>query len=85
MTLKTRNALTKAGKARIRAELADAYDFDPRDPLFGLTRADHSARNDRTNLTELGLHTLFLASQQVVAGGVFQGQVFPLHDLRSVR
>jgi ABC-type transport system substrate-binding protein len=42
MTLKTRNPLSKADEARIRAELADAYDFDPRDPLFGLNREEHS-------------------------------------------
>ncbi len=42
MTLKTRKALTKAQETRIRAELADAYDFDPRDPLFGLNRNDYS-------------------------------------------
>ena len=29
---------TKAPEKRIRQELADAYDFDPRDPLFGLSR-----------------------------------------------
>ena len=32
MTLKTRKTLIEAQEARIRAELADAYDFDPRDP-----------------------------------------------------
>jgi peptide/nickel transport system substrate-binding protein len=42
MTLKTRKTLIEAQEARIRAELADAYDFDPRDPLFGLNRDDHS-------------------------------------------
>jgi hypothetical protein len=42
MTLKTRKTLTTAQEARIRAELTDAYDFDPRDPLFGLNRDDHS-------------------------------------------
>jgi ABC-type transport system substrate-binding protein len=31
--------LTDAEQARIRAELADAHDFDPRDPLFGLSPA----------------------------------------------
>jgi ABC-type transport system substrate-binding protein len=31
--------LTGVEQARIRAELADAYDFDPRDPLFGLGRS----------------------------------------------
>jgi ABC-type transport system substrate-binding protein len=42
MTLKVHKSLTKADEARIRAELADACDFDPRDPLFGLSRDDHS-------------------------------------------
>src|SRR5262245_8573839 len=42
MTLKMRTALSKADEARIRAELADAYDFDRRDPLFGLSRDEHS-------------------------------------------
>ena len=31
-------ALTGQEKARIEAELKQAYDFDPKDPLFGLTR-----------------------------------------------
>ncbi len=30
--------LTKSAEERMRNELSDAYDFDPRDPLFGLTR-----------------------------------------------
>ncbi|MGH6924191.1 MAG: ABC transporter substrate-binding protein [Propylenella sp.] len=30
--------LTKSAEERIRNELADAYDFDPHDPLFGLSR-----------------------------------------------
>ena len=30
--------LTKSTEERIRDELTDAYDFDPRDPLFGLSR-----------------------------------------------
>ncbi len=38
MTPKTPKALGEADKARIRRELEDARDFDPRDPLFGLTR-----------------------------------------------
>lgn len=38
MTTK-RLTMTGAEQARIRAELADAYDFDPRDPLFGLGRS----------------------------------------------
>lgn len=38
MTPKTPKALGEADKARIRRELEDAHDFDPRDPLFGLTR-----------------------------------------------
>ncbi len=29
--------LTEADKARLRKDLDDAYDFDPRDPMFGLT------------------------------------------------
>jgi ABC-type transport system substrate-binding protein len=33
-----RQKLTKSVEERIRNELADAYDFDPRDPLFGLSR-----------------------------------------------
>ncbi|QPC43658.1 ABC transporter substrate-binding protein [Kaustia mangrovi] len=38
MTQKTQGPFGEAGKARIRRELEDAHDFDPRDPLFGLTR-----------------------------------------------
>jgi ABC-type transport system substrate-binding protein len=38
MTVKTRTVTTPAEQARVRAELADAYDFDLRDPLFGLSR-----------------------------------------------
>jgi peptide/nickel transport system substrate-binding protein len=33
-----RHKLTKSDEERIRGEVADAYDFDPRDPLFGLNR-----------------------------------------------
>lgn len=33
-----KDRLTDTDKARIRAEMDDAYDFDPRDPLFGLSR-----------------------------------------------
>jgi ABC-type transport system substrate-binding protein len=39
MTLKIRKTPTEAEEARLRRELAEAYDFDPRDPLFGLDRA----------------------------------------------
>jgi ABC-type transport system substrate-binding protein len=39
MTRKIRNELSEAQRARLRAELTEAYDFDPRDPLFGLSRA----------------------------------------------
>jgi ABC-type transport system substrate-binding protein len=42
MTVKKRTTLTETERARIRAELADAYDFDPRDPLFGMRRSDMS-------------------------------------------
>ncbi|MCZ6849828.1 MAG: hypothetical protein O7F75_13405, partial [Alphaproteobacteria bacterium] len=34
--------LSDARKARIATELTDAYDFDPRDPLFGLSRDEIS-------------------------------------------
>ncbi len=34
--------LTAAQRARLKAEFAQAHDFDPRDPLFGLTRDDLS-------------------------------------------
>ena len=37
-----RKPLTARQKARIEADLADAYDFDPRDPMFGLSRAEMS-------------------------------------------
>ena len=30
--------LTPQQKQRMQAELSDAYDFDPRDPLFGLSK-----------------------------------------------
>jgi peptide/nickel transport system substrate-binding protein len=33
-----KHKLTSSDKERIRNELTDAYDFDPRDPLFGLSR-----------------------------------------------
>ncbi len=33
-----RDKLTKTAEERMREELTDAYDFDPRDPLFGLSR-----------------------------------------------
>jgi len=36
---KSSKALTGQEKARIEEELQQAYDFDPKDPLFGLTQA----------------------------------------------
>ncbi|WP_299617318.1 ABC transporter substrate-binding protein [Pelagibius sp.] len=37
-----RKPLTVRQKAKIEADLADAYDFDPRDPMFGLSAAEMS-------------------------------------------
>ncbi len=37
MTLKKTTGLTQAQKDRIQTELDDAYDFDPRDPMVGLS------------------------------------------------
>ncbi len=42
MTSKLFKDLDAAEQARIKAEWDDAHDFDPRDPLFGLSRADMS-------------------------------------------
>ena len=40
--MKKQSPLTNRQKAKIKADLAEAYDFDPRDPLFGLSRAQMS-------------------------------------------
>jgi ABC-type transport system substrate-binding protein len=49
-----RTKLDETEQARMRAELVDAYDFDPRDPLFGLSRADMSGpRIDRRAVLRL--------------------------------
>ena len=42
MTSKLFKDLDAAEQARIKAEWDDAHDFDPRDPLFGLNKADMS-------------------------------------------
>jgi len=39
---KQKKQFTPAQQARIDRELADAYDFDPRDPLFGLSKDEMS-------------------------------------------
>jgi len=43
MDEKTYKSLTPAQRAQIDTDLSDAYDFDRRDPLFGLTRDDAPA------------------------------------------
>ena len=53
MTTKRMNP-SDVGQARVRDELADAYDFDPRDPLFGLsTTALSGPRLERRTVLRL--------------------------------
>ncbi len=42
MDKKPNKKITSAQQARVERELAQAYDFDPRDPLFGLSREQMS-------------------------------------------
>jgi peptide/nickel transport system substrate-binding protein len=61
--------LTGVEQARIRAELADAYDFDPRDPLFGLGRAAMSGpRLDRRAVLRLLAAAGLLTAGHLVGG-----------------
>lgn len=59
-------------QARIRAELADAYDFDPRDPLFGLSAAAMSGpRLERRVVLRL------LAAAGMLTAGHLTGAIRP--------
>ncbi len=61
--------LSKAEQARIRSELADAYDFDPRDPLFGLSRSALSG----PRLERRAVLRLLAASGLLTAGHLIGG------------
>ena len=64
--------LSSADEARIRAELDDAYDFDPKDPLFGLSRAAMSGpRLERRTVLRL------LAAAGLLTTGHLMGTVRP--------
>ncbi|HSE73854.1 MAG TPA: ABC transporter substrate-binding protein [Dongiaceae bacterium] len=64
--------LSSADEARIRAELDDAYDFDPKDPLFGLSRAAMSGpRLERRTVLRL------LAAAGLLTTGHLAGSVRP--------
>ena len=64
--------LSSADEARVRAELDDAYDFDPKDPLFGLGRAAMSGpRLERRTVLRL------LAAAGLLTSGHLIGAVRP--------
>ncbi|HEX6120095.1 MAG TPA: ABC transporter substrate-binding protein [Dongiaceae bacterium] len=64
--------LTSDDEARIRAEFDDAYDFDPKDPLFGLSRAAMSGpRLERRTVLRL------LAAAGLLTSGHLMGAVRP--------
>ncbi|HET6620615.1 MAG TPA: ABC transporter substrate-binding protein [Dongiaceae bacterium] len=64
--------LTSADEARIRAEFDDAYDFDPKDPLFGLGRAAMCGpRLERRTVLRL------LAAAGLLTSGHLMGAVRP--------
>jgi ABC-type transport system substrate-binding protein len=64
--------LSSADEARIRAEFDDAYDFDPKDPLFGLSRAAMSGpRLERRAVLRL------LAAAGLLTTGHLVGSVRP--------
>jgi ABC-type transport system substrate-binding protein len=64
--------LSSADEARIRAELDDAYDFDPKDPLFGLSRTAMSGpRLERRTVLRL------LAAAGLLTTGHLVGSVRP--------
>ncbi|MGH6927574.1 MAG: ABC transporter substrate-binding protein, partial [Dongiaceae bacterium] len=61
--------LTEIEHARIRSELADAHDFDSRDPLFGLSRYDMSGpRMNRRAVLRLMAAAGTLSAWHLVAG-----------------
>ena len=45
MTNKTLDELSLAQRAELEKELGEAYDFDPKDPMFGLSKDDLSGPN----------------------------------------
>ena len=60
---------TDVEQARIRAELADAYDYDPRDPMFGLNRAAMSGpRLERRTVLRLLAAAGLLTAGHLIAG-----------------
>jgi len=62
--------LWRQDQARIKDELKDAYDFDPRDPLFGLSRAQLSGpRLERRAVLRLMAASGTLAAWHLVPSG----------------
>jgi ABC-type transport system substrate-binding protein len=60
---------TDVEHARVRAELADAYDYDPRDPMFGLDRAAMSGpRLERRTVLRLLAAAGLLTTGHLIAG-----------------
>jgi peptide/nickel transport system substrate-binding protein len=72
MTDKKNNELTAGQRRKLDAELADAYDFDTRDPLFGLTRQDMSGpqMKRRTVLRLLAAAGTLTAANLLPVGGL---------------
>ena len=69
MTSKHDKTLDTAQIARIKAEFEDAHDFDPRDPLFGLAKADLSGpRLKRRAVLRLMAASGTLAAWHLVPG-----------------
>ena len=61
--------LTDRQKAKIESDLADAYDFDPRDPLFGLSRDQMSGpRLNRRAVLRLMAASGTLTAAQLLPG-----------------
>jgi len=69
MTTKQLKDLDAATKSRIKQELEDAHDFDPRDPLFGLSKTDLSGpRLKRRAMLRLMAASGTLAAWHLIPG-----------------
>ena len=74
MTRKTNDKLSDAQRAMIEKELSQAYDFDPRDPLFGLSRDELSGPglSRRTVLRLMAAAGTLTAANVLPVGGIMR-------------
>jgi ABC-type transport system substrate-binding protein len=70
MTSKKNSSLRDKQRLQAERQLADAYDFDPRDPLFGLSRSDFAGpRLDRRAVMRLMAAAGSLSAWHLLPGG----------------